>query len=262
VLTWPDGLGHIVSELSSATARRVPRADYVREGFATRIVERGDKVEIDCAAFAANEPRPFRIVANRAVCAVPLHVAARIVAGIEHYGYRYSRDALPSAPWVVASFLLDGFPDEADGAPLSWDNVLFGSDGLGYVVSTHQDIRAARPAKTVFTTYRAIADVTPSEARRRLARASDSELHALAGAELGRVYGWRLALRTRAVDIALRGHAMSSPIPGFLSNPGLAALRATDSRLLFAHSDLSGLSLFEEASYWGYRAALRILGAA
>jgi hypothetical protein len=32
-----------------------------------------------------------------------------------------------------------------------------------------------------------------------------------------------------------------------------------DGPVLFAHSDLSGFSVFEEASWWGYRAAQRAL---
>jgi hypothetical protein len=53
---------------------------------------------------------------------------------------------------------------------------------------------------------------------------------------------------------------MASPLSGFLSNRGLHALRTVDGKLLFAHADLSGFSVFEEASWWGYRAALRVLG--
>jgi len=51
-------------------------------------------------------------------------------------------------------------------------------------------------------------------------------------------------------------------LPGFrLSEPaGLLALREVDGPVLFSHSDLSGLSLFEEASYWGVLAARRIVG--
>ena len=45
-----------------------------------------------------------------------------------------------------------------------------------------------------------------------------------------------------------------------LANPGLAALRETDGHLLFAHSDLSGYSVFEEAAWWGDRAGRRVLG--
>jgi hypothetical protein len=68
---------------------------------------------------------------------------------------------------------------------------------------------------------------------------------------------WR---RTRAVEISLRGHGMAVPACGSLANPGLAALREADGRLLFAHSDLSGYSVFEEAAWWGDRAGRRVLG--
>ena len=48
-------------------------------------------------------------------------------------------------------------------------------------------------------------------------------------------------------------------LPGFRSDAGLKALREMDGPVLFAHSDLSGFSVFEEASWWGYRAAQRAL---
>jgi hypothetical protein len=82
------------------------------------------------------------------------------------------------------------------------------------------------------------------------------ELLELAAVDLKQAYGalelWR---RTRAVDITVRGHGMAIPGCGSLANPGLAALQAADGRLLFAHADLSGYSVFEEASWWGERAA-------
>jgi hypothetical protein len=53
---------------------------------------------------------------------------------------------------------------------------------------------------------------------------------------------------------------MASPLCGYLSNRGLAALRDVDGPVLFAHSDLSGYSVFEEASWWGVAAAGRIMG--
>ncbi len=36
---------------------------------------------------------------------------------------------------------------------------------------------------------------------------------------------------------------------------GLKALREHDGAILFAHADLSGFSVFEEAAWWGDRAA-------
>jgi len=44
-------------------------------------------------------------------------------------------------------------------------------------------------------------------------------------------------------------------LPGFRSNAGLKALREHKGAILFAHADLSGFSVFEEAAWWGDRAA-------
>jgi hypothetical protein len=52
---------------------------------------------------------------------------------------------------------------------------------------------------------------------------------------------------------------MAAPTPGFLANAGLAALRELDGPILFAHADLSGFSIFEEAAWWGIRAAERAM---
>lgn len=85
--------------------------------------------------------------------------------------------------------------------------------------------------------------------------ASAAELLALAGSDLKEAYGWTLAPCVERVDITLRAHAMAVPQPGFRGNAGLAALRESTGPILFAHADLSGLSVFEEAAWWGCRAA-------
>jgi hypothetical protein len=61
------------------------------------------------------------------------------------------------------------------------------------------------------------------------------------------------------VEITLRGHAMAAPLPGFRDNAGLTSLREADGPILFAHADLSGFSVFEEAAWWGIRAAEKAL---
>ena len=133
--------------------------------------------------------------------------------------------------------------------------MVYQEPGLGYVVSTHQDIRVAPPEKTVFTAYVAISDRSPEAARKWMDRASPAELLSLASRDLHTAYGWKFAPCVERVDITLRGHAMAAPMPGFRSNAGLQALRELEGPILFAHADLSGFSVFEEAAWWGYRAA-------
>jgi hypothetical protein len=215
------------------------------------------------AAGTSGPPAMRRLRADRVVCAMPLFVAAYVLPDLAAYGYDHTAHQSPHAPWLVSNFTLRGFPSELEGAPLAWDNVVYEGEGLGYVVSTHQLIRVAPPPRTVFTAYQAVSVKTPDEARRWLAQADAHMLRDQAAIDLLLAYRagdfWRRAER---LDITVRGHAMATPAPGYLSNPGLAALREVDGRVLFAHSDLSGYSVFEEASWWGVKAASRILGEA
>ncbi|MCK6374094.1 MAG: NAD(P)-binding protein [Zoogloea sp.] len=251
LLTWPDGLAGIARGLLA----RVP-AERRLAGHALRVDETQGGVTILCHTPAG----VVRIHARRAICAMPLHVAAHVVPTIRELGFDPARHLPPQAPWLVANFLLDGFPQESGELPMAWDNVIHGSPALGWVVATHQLIRAARPAHTVLTTYRALADASPAEARQRLATASADELLDLAGVDLRTAYGEvEMLQRTRAVEITVRGHGMATPEPGSLANAGLATLRAADGRVLFAHADLSGYSVFEEAVWWGEQAARKAL---
>ncbi|NVD96762.1 NAD(P)/FAD-dependent oxidoreductase [Massilia sp. BJB1822] len=252
-LTWPGGL----QTLASGLERRSGAQRLNGTAVSLKRVDKG--VEALCFALEGGKPRSFLVRARKAICAMPLYVAARVVENIASYGFNPAQHIPVYAPWMVANFLLKRFPEEKGQAPLSWDNVVYGEPGLGYVVSTHQDIRVRPPEKTVFSSYVALSDRTPSGARRWMLSASPQELLALASADLKAAYGANFASCVERVDITLRGHAMASPSPGFRSDAGLRALRELDGPILFAHSDLSGFSVFEEASWWGYRAAGLVL---
>ena len=260
VLTWPDGLQPMVKHLAAAVARRHQGSNpWRRPGFAASVIERADHVEVLCAEQTSAGLRTYTVRAKRAICAMPLTVAAHIVQDIGGYGFDIAQHMPSHAPWLVSNFLMDGFPSERAGAPLAWDNVVYQGKGLGYVVSTHQNIRVAAPPKTVFSAYQALSRQTPAAARQWLQNATPQQLYEEAACDLKQVYGLRLEQHAQALDITVRGHAMASPLAGFLSNRGLAALRAVDGKILFAHADLSGFSVFEEAAWWGSRAAERIL---
>ena len=73
------------------------------------------------------------------------------------------------------------------------------------------------------------------------------------------MYGLTLRRHMLEARITVRGHAMAAPIPGYRNNRGLQALQQHTGRLVFAHSDLSGYSVFEEACWWGKQAASTVL---
>jgi hypothetical protein len=252
-LTWPGGLQPLASGIEKlAAVKRMA-------GTAVSLKKTADGVEALCFTLTNGKPRTYLVRARKAICAMPTYVAARVVDNISEYGFDAAKHAPEYAPWMVANFLLKRFPEELQGGanpqPLSWDNVVYGEPGLGYVVSTHQDIRVQPPAKTVFSAYVALSDRKASSARRWMASAKPEELLALASADLKSAYGGQFASCVERVDITLRGHAMAVPWPNFRSNAGMKALREVDGPILFAHADLSGFSVFEEAAWWGIRAA-------
>jgi hypothetical protein len=65
--------------------------------------------------------------------------------------------------------------------------------------------------------------------------------------------------KVRRVDLMRYGHAMSIPVPGIRRSDALHALAATTGPIQFAHADLSGYSIFEEAHAHGLRAARAIV---
>ena len=55
------------------------------------------------------------------------------------------------------------------------------------------------------------------------------------------------------------GHAMVRPSIGAIFSEERKRLSRTEGRILFANSDLSGISIFEEAQHHGVEAAQRVL---
>jgi hypothetical protein len=64
----------------------------------------------------------------------------------------------------------------------------------------------------------------------------------------------------KEVNILLWGHAMAQPLPGMIHGGIRQQLAISpDPRIHFAHTDLAGISIFEEAFYQGITAAQQIV---
>lgn len=252
-LTWPGGMQPVADKLAAHSG--VKR----HAGTVVSVKRAGRGVEALCFTLRDGVAETYLVRSRKAICAMPLYVAARVVQGIRGLGFDPALHTPVYAPWMVANFLMKDFPAELPDVPLAWDNVVYQEPGLGYVVSTHQDIRAAPPEKTVFSAYIALSDRTPDQARKWMMEATPAQIVDLASADLKAAYGWKFAACVERVDITLRGHAMAAPLPGFRSNAGIRALREADGPVVFAHADLSGFSVFEEAAWWGCEAARKVL---
>ena len=264
VLTWPEGLAHLSAQLRNHSGmqklQQWPSEAQLRfqqpttvHASAIHIREHSDGVEVWLHDHASGNV--YAVTAQQVISAMPLMVAARIVNQPQDYGL--TRPVY--APWLVSNFVLNGFPKEHNDSELAWDNVVYGSKSLGYVVATNQQIRVAKPEHTIFTAYTALNHDRPEILRQWLLKADDQTLLETAAQDLLTVYGKKFWRQVEHVDITVRAHAMSVPKVGYLDNGSLLQLRQHDSRLLFAHSDLSGYSVFEEAAYWGVEAAKKVL---
>jgi hypothetical protein len=77
-------------------------------------------------------------------------------------------------------------------------------------------------------------------------------------ADLGRAHE-DLEACVERIDVCRFGHAMITPVPGFIWGGAREKAAEPIGRVVFAHSDLSGLPLLEEALDRGVSAAETIL---
>jgi hypothetical protein len=157
---------------------------------------------------------------------------------------------------MVANISLRSLP-AGRGVPLSWDNVSYSSAALGYVVSTHQNLNFY-PKKTVITYYHPLSHAAPASARKEALARSHREWCDLIVADLSKMHPG-ISSEIENLDVWLWGHAMAIPAPGFIFGNNRKEMKKPDGNIHFAHSDMSGIPIFEEAQYRGVTAAKAIL---
>jgi hypothetical protein len=246
-LVWPEGNGFLVRRLAEALGPRV-RAGAL----AFDVAPDKDGVRVDYHDAATGRTR--RLLAKRAIVCVPRFAARRVVRSLRE-------DKTPSsfsyAPWFVANLTVDTPPPGTGAAP-AWDNVLYASEGLGYVDATHQSFSLDR-RRAVWTYYRALVG-GPDAQRAAAFKRTLAEWRELCLDDLERALPG-LRGRVTRLDGWVWGHGMILPKPGFVWGAERAAAARPAGPVHFAHSDLSGFSIFEEAQYRGVHAAEAVLAA-
>ena len=274
VLTWPEGNGWITQRLAAPLKSAARGGGQLRTTTSVlRITEGRHGVEVDAFNHATDSVERWQ--APRCIVALPVFMAARVVQSPPAF-LTGAAQRLSWAPWLVANIHIDSPLTDRPGAAPAWDNVLYADPtpgGLGYVDAGHQrlDTRATLAGPTVLTYYQALGSVP--DGRQQLARQPWQHWAEGALAALS-VPHPDLRRRATRVEVTRYGHAMAVPTPGLLtvlSQIGLSRLPGKRSalskaehssdvptpataRLLFAHSDWSGYSVFEEAFTRGHAA--------
>jgi len=236
-LTWPEGNGWIVRRLLERVGK------FVRTG---QMVHRISHTTNGFSAFAGD----IEYRAEFVIFAAPTLLGPYLIDGMPRlHDFEYS-------PWLTANLTLDRLPASYEGDP-TWDSVFMESPTLGYVDATHQSLKT-HVDRTVWTFYWAFADGLPPQNRQMLLDRDwkywkEAILH-----DLERVHHDIRQCVSR-IDIMRLGHAMARPTVGAIFSGERRKLANSHGQLLFANSDLSGFSIFEEAQYRGVTAADAVL---
>ena len=245
VLTWPEGNGRLASHLAKYAEGKT-KIGWL--AFDIKITEGGATVK----AFDAKADEVIAITVGKVIVAAPRFVTQYLLperkAMAKHFQY---------APWLVATLTLRNLPEGA-GYPLSWDNVIHGSQGLGYIYDQHQSLAQLQERK-VITYYHSFSTGDSAKARKDIYKRGEAYWRELVLAELEAVHpGLRDEIEEMRVHLI--GHGMISPVPGFLFGQDKAEASApVGKKIYFAHSDLSGISIFEEAFHQGIHAVNQML---
>jgi hypothetical protein len=245
VLTWPEGNARLASHLKKYSKGKTLENHLVYE-----VNVKEDKVV--AKVFDDKRKESVEIIAGKAIVACP-----QFVNGYLFSDRKEMASAFNYAPWLLATLTVTGLSDNGS-YPLCWDNVLHGAKGLGYIYDQHQSLQQLQE-KYVITYYHSFASGDTRKSRREMYGRDENYWKQFVLDDL-KIAHPDIEAVTQSIQVRLLGHGMISPVPGFIfGKDRLEASQPIDRKIYFAHSDLAGISIFEEAFHQGINAVNQIL---
>ncbi len=244
VLTWPEGNGHLVELLKKPIKKNIQTDTLI-----TSIEETESGVNIQAFDFAKNEL--VLIEAEKCVLCTPTYVNKHILKS-PHWENTFFEN-YQHHPWLVTAVVLTKKPASI-GLELAWDNVRFGTKGLGYIYDQHQNLTTYEEMH-VISVYLAFDKQGAETERKALFKKTDEELKKLVLAELVSMHP-DIEKDIVSMSFQLWGHGMVSSYPGSLKQFFTFNEKNKQSQKLFlAHTDYAGYSVFEEGFQMGINAS-------
>jgi len=241
VFTWPEGNARLARHFFKYTKGKSLPDHLV---FDVKIHDNN----VEVLSFDNISKKTRKIVAEKVLLATPQFVNERIFNNRKAGKFNY-------VPWLLTTITL--INDFGGDEELAWDNVIYGSDGLGYIYDQHQNVEQIMGEK-VITYYRSFSTADCKKARRKLFNLKEDQLKALVLEDLQKAHP---QIEDFIVEMQFHkiGHAMIAPVPNQIFENSVKGRQPMDGKIFFAHSDLSGISIFEEAFYQGLRTAKEML---
>ncbi|REJ76359.1 MAG: FAD-dependent oxidoreductase [Acidobacteria bacterium] len=249
-ITFPEGNGRFVDHFAKELGGNLQGSSLVAE-----IIPGESGVDVVYLDTRTMAPRGVR--AKKVIFSAPLMTADYLIRGFTESPSFDPKEFRHNA-WFVANLFLNERPKNRfpRDFPLSWDNVIYESNSLGYVTATHQQGIDYGP--TVLTYYHPMAEEDTLTGMRKLLSLGWEELADICLTDLERAHD-NIRTATTRIDIMRWGHAMISPRTGFVWGGERQKALEPFRNIHFAHSDLSGIAIFEEAFYHGLRAAEEVI---
>jgi NAD(P)-binding Rossmann-like domain len=249
VLTWCEGNGFLVNHLKKNFSKNI-----LTNHLATNIILQDNKVVVTVLNVLNNQC--IQYIADECIVATPQFVNTRLMPFTNERNELINTH-LQYAPWLVANLTVAHL-QEKNGYPLSWDNVIHNSNSLGYVVATHQQVTQNKQINNL-TYYLPLTQYPTKQARTNAYNKTYKEWQEIVLSDLETVHQ-NIRTATKHLDVMLWGHAMAKPLPLVITNNYRNILQQSiDNKIHFAHTDIAGISIFEEAFYQGIDAAKKIL---
>lgn len=245
VLTWPEGNSRLATHLKTFSKDKILTNHLVYE---TKII--GNKINVKVFDDAKKES--FEIISDKVILATPQFINGYLLPERKEISSKFHY-----APWLLATLTVDDLSDN-NSFPLCWDNVIYGAKGLGYIFNQHQNLGQIQEKK-VITYYYSFSSEDLKKSRKELLSKPESYWKDLIINDL-KIAHPDIENFIQEIDIQRIGHGMISPVPGFLfGNDIKQASKSIENKIYFAHSDLAGISIFEEAFHKGINAVNQLL---
>ncbi len=241
VFTWPEGNARLAKHFSKYTEGK-----HLPQHLVFDVQIKNDKVEV--LAFDHVQKKTKKIIAEKVLMATPQFVNERIFKDRKVDQFNY-------VPWLLTTITLKN--EFGGDEELAWDNVIYGSEGLGYIYDQHQNLNQIMGEK-VITYYRSFSTNDCRKARKQLYSMKEDQLKNLVLEDLKKAHP---LIEDHILEMQFHkiGHAMIAPVPRQIGKISKKAKQPVDGKIFFAHSDLSGISIFEEAFYQGTRTAAQMI---
>ncbi|RZJ52819.1 MAG: NAD(P)/FAD-dependent oxidoreductase [Flavobacterium sp.] len=245
VLTWPEGNARLAHHLQKYTANKSLKNHLVYE---VKI----ENNKITAKAFDDVSKISVEIISDKIIMSSPQFVNQYLLKGRKEFTKEFHY-----TPWLLATLTVNDL-GENYSFPMAWDNVIYNAKGLGYVYDQHQTLQQIQDKK-VLTYYHSFSSGNLKKTRKEIYKKDKNYWKEFVLNDL-KIAHPDIEEFTEEIEIFLLGHGMISPAPGFIFGEAKQKAKQNISKkIYFAHSDLSGISIFEEAFHQGINVVNQIL---